>query len=250
MSSIEDVFPIIETYLRFFKNLSQQVTIPVNLAMITEGKEIALAIPREFSTTKSSVRKYYLNTSLDSSLVNKAFSKNVDYEFPIYHEIVLEAIAAYNQSDFRKAILYAIIAIETVSNNILENEYQKRLGRLNKHLRVLSFTQAGGICIKKDPIYEYLSEKSDFKQCLHERPLYLIRKSLLKDNQALYQKCLDLYKIRNHLVHKGIPEKKLAYQLNGENAQSAIECALSVFKWFGVKDYYIFPDDHSFIKLS
>ncbi|MDD5226064.1 MAG: hypothetical protein PHV97_02635 [Candidatus Omnitrophica bacterium] len=250
LSRTEDFLPIIETYLRFLKNLSQQVTIPKDLAVIVDGGEVELTSPKELLVPhKCSIRKHHLDTSLNKSLVMRALKTSVGYEFPIHHEIVLEAISAFNQKDFRKAILYAIIAIETVANGMLEDEYQKKLKKKNKYLRVLSFAQAGGASIKKDPIFEYLSEKSDFKQCLHERPLYLMRKSLLKDDQTLYQKCISLYKIRNHLVHKGAPETNLAYQLDGENAKNAIECALSVFKWFGVKTRYVSPFDCSFVEL-
>ncbi|MGE5279590.1 MAG: hypothetical protein ACM3L6_02455, partial [Deltaproteobacteria bacterium] len=84
----------------------------------------------------------------------------------------------------------------------------------------------------------------------HERPLYLMKKSLLKEDEALYGKCVNLYRVRNHLVHKGAPKATLGYELSQKNAKDAIKCALDVFRWFGVRYEYAIPFGDSLVKAS
>ena len=97
----------------------------------------------------------------------------------------------------------------------------------------------------KDPIYQYLI-KDDFGALLHERPLYLLNRSLLKDDQDVFRTAKELYRTRNKIVHRA----ELSSEINDgsyitvdkEGAKQALDCVLSVFRWFGVDSSYSLKD--------
>ena len=102
------------------------------------------------------------------------------------------------------------------------------------------FVQAGENHISKDPVYELLHKKSTFAERLHEVPLYLMGKSLLKDDAPLYQEATELYKARNKLAHSGTLEtaQHLKYRIREADARAAIECVVGIFRWFNIQTQF------------
>jgi hypothetical protein len=96
--------------------------------------------------------------------------------------------------------------------------------------------QAGGATVKKDPVYDVLSTGTNFSRLLHERPLYLMGKSLLSDHPETYRHALMLYTTRNKIGHRGeLSEGDAAksFSLNKEDAWIALRCVADIFHWFG-----------------
>jgi hypothetical protein len=75
---------------------------------------------------------------------------------------------------------------------------------------------------------------------------YVLRRSLLIDHQALYYNAMKLHSTRNKIAHQGeipIGDETSYFGITKPDAQAAIECAINLFKWFGVTDEYIIPTD-------
>jgi predicted DNA-binding protein len=82
-------------------------------------------------------------------------------------------------------------------------------------------------------------EKADllsFSRLLHERPLYLMGKSLFSDHPETYRHALMLYTTRNKLGHRGELSEEDAtksFSLNEKDARVALRCVADIFRWFG-----------------
>lgn len=92
-----------------------------------------------------------------------------------------------------------------------------------------------------------LNDLHDLSLLLHEIPLYLSGKSLLVDNEPLYQKAIRLYKTRNRIVHRGfVPaEDTNLFNFSFSDAKIGLQTALDVCYWFGMSEVYTLPGgDH------
>ena len=127
--------------------------------------------------------------------------------FPISDSLIVDSIQALVEGDYRRALLFSTIAMESYVSARLEKLYNEKLESdiVSPHLRVSCFILSSGKVQKKDPVFSYLMEKSksEFAPLLNEIPMYLFGKSLLLDDQRLYQKAILLYKTRNQIVHRG-----------------------------------------------
>ena len=140
--------------------------------------------------------------------------------------------------------MYAAIAAETMASTKLEEIYEALLksGDPAETIRLVGLPPQRGI---KDPIYEYLASKADFVQLIHPLPLYLLRRSVLVEDQELYQNARKLYATRNKIVHQGSvssDEKSSSYlPITQTGAKKAVECAISLFRWYGITEEYALP---------
>jgi hypothetical protein len=240
----------LEMYLKYLRIISQQVGIPMGIVMMHEDNKAKIVRNNiTFKPREIAFRKYYLDTAVNSKLMKNTFGRADKDKFPVYHEIMVESISAYMKDDFRKTILYSAIAVEIAANTILEEEYKKALIiNKSKFLRLITIRQPKNMVVIKDPIYECLSyRKEDFKRTFHERPLYLLRKSLLVDDESLYNRCIKLHQMRNSIVHKSENLDNTIDKLNQENAAAAIKCATEVFKWLIIKEKYSLPFNEGFL---
>ena len=150
---------------------------------------------------------------------------------PVYEELIIDAIHAYRSRDYRRALLYSAISMEAGSATKLD-EIANSKGA-------------------KDPVFKLLSKRSRFAQRLHEIPLYLTGKSLLVENEPLYQIATKVYRTRNKIAHLGeVPEGEQSYvELNEDGARMAIACAIKVIQWLG--EHADFPPlEIRFVKLQ
>jgi hypothetical protein len=159
----------------------------------------------------------------DANLTNRTI--------PIHEGLVIDAIHAYRSRDYRRVLLYAAISIETATAT--------KLGEI---------ASSKGV---KDPVYAFLSEKSRFAELLHEMPLYLMGRSLLVENEPLYQLAIKLYRTRNKIAHLGEPPQgeRSYLEMNKEDALKAIECAMEVIKWLGERADFPLPKTR-FVKMQ
>lgn len=194
-------------------------------------------IPNQENPYALFINGYQLNSMITFSDIRKADKLMInEFEILIYEEIFIEAWNDLLNSEYRKAILNFAIASEIMLLTKLEEEYQKRLSKKNNSsIRITAFNTINGE-IWKDPIYLFLKEKSNFSTLLHELPLYLQKKSLLVDNQKLYQEARQLYSTRNKLVHKGVSgnEGNKTLDISYEGAYKASEITNSLFKWMKI----------------
>jgi hypothetical protein len=196
--------------------------------------------------TISSIKSYIVDTAITWKSIEVADNTLRDDSLAVYTPLLLDAIKAYLDRDYRRAILYSAISVETMASVKLDEAYQSLLheGDSKGEIRLISIPQRGGGNVVKDPIYEYLSNKADFKQLIHERPLYLLRRSLLTENEQLYRKALKLYSTRNKIVHKGDltnNQNSSYFEISMAGAIEAIKCAAKLFEWFDIKEIYPLP---------
>jgi hypothetical protein len=90
-----------------------------------------------------SVAAYGLETAITMAQVAVAFSQAEQFVPPSYENILLDAIAAHRNYDFRKAILYAAIACESAAGTTVDEAYEKSiLAGTDRRWRVVS-TKSG-----------------------------------------------------------------------------------------------------------
>lgn len=193
-----------------------------------------------------------IDTAITHAHVASACSLPAGFRAPIFDSLFIDAVKAHCEHDYRRAILYAAMAAETVAGAILDGRYEAQLASEAEDLRMITLRQAGGATVRKDPIWQRLRERDEFGLLLHEAPLYLLRRSLLVENEALFKEAKTLYTTRNKIVHRGEPPesneaKYLAIDLEGSS--QALLCARDILQWFGVSDTCPLPR-LGFIDLS
>lgn len=246
-NSYEEFLKNIRKLLLNIRYYSKQYTIDSGSDNVGFSFEKVSSIP-EFpdfeETSPSIINERVVGSAISWEHLIAADSAPDNFIVPVFDIVLLDAISAFSNSDYRRAILYAAMAIEIVANTKLEEAYERAIQESPTDLRIICFHQAGGTTIKKDPIYESLSEATNFSKALHERPLYLLKKSLLVENDVLYKTALKLYKTRNKIAHHGEPPTDNGdhyFVMNYSSALEAVKCAVDIFKWFGISDPYFIP---------
>lgn len=236
----------ISAFLRNLRAVTKQAALPTEFAaMQTEQVEKLpkLKFPEPKKVTMHLIGSFRLKTQITFQSIIEADSLGLQALIPIFHFLILDALKALESSDYRKAILYGAIALESLARTVLDAEYDRlmALDKPPKHLRIIEMCQAGGSISKKDPIYKLLSDGDNFGRLLHELPLYLSNKSLLLDDQELYRLAVNLYRTRNRIGHgHEITETdKDVFAVNKKGASTALEVACKVFSWHGHKGYVV-----------
>jgi hypothetical protein len=82
----------------------------------------------------------------------------------------------------------------------------------------------------------------NFRVWMHELPLHVMGKSLLRSDKVLYDRAIRLHDTRNRIVHRGEPatEEKL-YGFDRQGALQAAKCALAVRRWYGWRGEFPLP---------
>ncbi|MEA5452471.1 hypothetical protein VB780_28110 [Leptolyngbya sp. CCNP1308] len=246
-----DIFDVLPTYVEYFssslRQASKQVTIPTSFSVIAKGELIELPELNftEAKTLEVSIPRYTLETAVTwNNLVDADLDFLISKNF-VYERLLLDAIHAYKDKDYRRSLLYTAISVETLAATKLDEAYDLIIqnGDIDNVLRLVSLSRKGGILITKDPVYELLRSRSKFLELLHEISLYVFGKSLLVDNEVLYQKASKLYKTRNKIAHLGEPHagNQTTFAMSEEDALEAIECAISIFQWFEVSTQFPIP---------
>jgi hypothetical protein len=142
---------------------------------------------------------------------------------PVYADILLDAIDAHVSQDFRRSILYAAIATETMVHMVLDDAHS----RANP----------------ADPVFGLLKKQRGFPSQLHEASLYVLKRSLLLSEKTTYDNAVILAKMRNAIAHTGGPKPRDTLTLDAAGSATALATAKSVFAWYGVEHDY--PTDTS-----
>jgi hypothetical protein len=220
--------------LRRLRYFSKQPTLPRNSVarFAREAPEI-VARPTVVELRGTQIRSDLLRAVTADTLRRLGSDDTV----PIFADVLLDAIEAMLEFDFRKSILYSAIALEAGASSAIESEYE-RLRRLPGQT-LHRFLPARGNQDVHDPIFVRLADRANSRMRLHELPLYLFGRSLLVQNEPLFTRALRLSGTRNGLAHAGDAGQRAdAYALDLTSASECLETARQVFDWFDLESDY------------
>lgn len=247
MKTISDDVVDLMSRLRFF---SQQVKIArvSGIAVMTQSEltELpTLVFPRARADSFGSIQRYIVDSAVTMQHLEGADTLPSALSVPVYQTLLLDAILALIDQDYRRALLYAAMSVETVAATKLDEAYEAALSEANDPtLRIVPLKQ-GKEMVNKDPVYEFLKSKTAFHLLLHERSLYVLGKSLKIEDEPLFQEANKLYRTRNKIAHRGGPpvgESNSSYfSIEDSSVRTAIDCAIHVFSWFGETKKYLVP---------
>jgi hypothetical protein len=127
------------------------------------------------------------------------------------------------------------MSAEVAFGAVIDEAYEQIIASGNDaRFRMIVLPQADGKSVQKDPIYEKLRGRSDFNVLIHELALYILGRSLLMEDEGLYQRAKRLYLTRNKLAHLGeLPENDASplYTLDSKGASAALATTVSLFEW-------------------
>lgn len=234
-----DVLPVAERLLRILRYLSRQQGIP-RMSVAVFQEERSKPNYSNLPAGEAHVRDYMVQGALTDEHLRSLGDLVADFEVPIPADVMIDALDAQLDSDWRKTILYSAIAMESLASTVLDGAYRAALSAKGPSHRVVTTIASGGSIVTKDPVYEMLSSGDSFGRLLHERPLYLLGRSLMSDDQDLYRRALTVYKTRNKIAHKGLqPEDEAHLHLSREGALEALKVSIAVFAWFGDKGPFV-----------
>jgi hypothetical protein len=248
----DDIFDIASTYIEHLaaslRQASKQVTVPMTFTHSSNGELAELPeknFPQSETIAQSFLQQYIWETAITWKAIIDADVNLIAQKPDVYERLILDAIHALKDRDYRRSLLYAAIAVETLIATKLDEAYKSLLHSDDSKgiFRVVSIPQRGNTFVK-DPVYEFLSSKSRFAERIHEVSLYLLGKSLLVDNEALYHKVTKLYRTRNKIAHLGESPagNQSTFEMNESDSLEAIGCSLKVFEWLDVKTKFPLPE--------
>jgi hypothetical protein len=218
-----------------------------------ELEELPPPAHSEPSSMKWSVPQLTADRAVTRAHIEAWCAGVLDLKVPIFDTLFLDAICAHAAHDYRKSILYSAIALESAVAMVLDEQYETKVKpSAATDWRVIELPIAGGNTARKDPIWELLKKREDANYLLHEGALYILRKSLLVENEGLFQLVQRLRATRNKIVHHGEPPEPNTDQyltIDMEGSSDALNCANAVFRWLGVgQDYKLHGG--GFVSLS
>jgi hypothetical protein len=239
---------IAESLRTRLRHLARQATIPTSEPLVHGYFEMdklptfqaGILAPEGYT-----VQRYWFATAITAEHL-RAAALSLEAVSPTHELLLLDAIAAHRGSDYRKAVLYAAMSAEVVFGTVIDEAYQQIVASGNDpRFRIIVLPLAGGKSIQKDPIYEKLRARSDFNALIHELALYILGRSLLMEDQGLYQSAKRLYHTRNKLAHIGeLPEDDAnpLYTLDSKGALAAIATSVLLLKWLGQPADFPLPE--------
>ena len=236
--------------LRYITKQARLPTQPGYGLIGRKDEPVIPTFPSASNKQAESVSAYDLDTAITAHSLRSTDELPSTDGIPIHSSLILDAIQAFLEHDFRRTLLYSAISMETYCATALQDSYLQSLNATSPppHLRISSFARPKGHTRSKDPIFAHLAEKSktEFALLLHEIPLYLTRRSLLLDNEHLYQRARRLYTTRNRIVHRGVvtEEDTGLFAFTVSDASIGLQTALDVCRWFGMSEPYPLPTMH------
>jgi hypothetical protein len=252
----EVLMSILEDLLLRLRHVSGQATIPkldsVAMWSVEEIDKLPeYALPGEMGNTH--VQEYLWTSAITSGHLSQALELGPNFIPPAHEIILLDAFAAHRGNNYRSAILYAAMAAEAVFGSVIENEYQQQIiSSDDDRFRKIALPVAGGTKTYKDPVYERLRRRHNFDVLIHELSLYVLRRSLLVEDETLYQSAKTLYATRNKIVHAGTLAEDgtgKILSLDAIGSLKALETSLALFSWLGERSDFALPSN-SFVPIT
>jgi hypothetical protein len=245
---LASLLTIAKDLLARLRHLSGQATMPrVETWVVSTFLEIPDLPPHDSPPQVSgySVASYLFATAITAEHLIAAMTLGDDFVPPIQEILLLDAIAAHKENDFRTAILYAAMSIEVAFGSVIDAAYVGLIGNPSdaRH-RVIGIPQAGGTLVYKDPVYERLRSRTDFSVLLNELSLYVLHRSLLLEDESLFQQAKRLYTTRNKIVHSGElreEDTKNLHAFDVTGSMEALTTAVHLFSWLGERSKFALP---------
>jgi hypothetical protein len=243
LQSVSDIWLTVRRLLMALRYASGQASIPRHCTWMTEDR--GLLRPRELSWEPPSgehhVNTFYFETALSMKHVEQAVELGSALDVPGHAAVFLDAMEAFTNGDYRGAQFYATIACESGAATALDARH-RHLASGATDARHRFVVLGGATKPKKDPVFEMLRRHAKFKHFLHELPLYVLGRSLLLENEALYAKLLRLA-TRNAIAHTGdAGTTDVHLKDTREDAQRALQWASDLLVWFDLRPRYTLPD--------
>lgn len=226
---VHDVLPLLLDRLRF---ASGQSSIPRGYASI-RGPSSGLhpeSSAHDFSDTDIGYNQLFYPKAITAEHCELAAGSD---ELPAPYLFLIDAADAVLNDDFRRAIIYAAIAAESVSK-FGADEAEGLAQRERTSDPTLRFAQMKPVGNWKDSVVERLRKNEKFLDLVSVVSLYLRGRSLPADHPETYRRATALYKTRSKLVHEAIaPIAGEFLPLSRDGAYSALATAIDVFEWWG-----------------
>lgn len=234
------LFAEISKLLRVLRFLSHQQTVPRTMTSAMQPMEWPPEVGHVTTMSSVSLRDYCVHCAVTHEHLGELSTISADFSIPVHVDVLLDALEAHVEHDYRRAILYSALAVETFALDDLDKAYSDVLVNRDISHRVQEIPGPGGLKVVKDPIYDAISAGDNFARLLHERPLYLKNRSLLEEDDKLYRRALSVYGTRNKIAHKGTPPNDPKHlPLSDSGAVEALETAIAVFRWLGDHGPYV-----------
>jgi hypothetical protein len=242
----DEVDSVTLSILKRLRYVSKQAELPADHALQFpwEIEALPATVFPPTTITACKVRDSFVDTPITMDAVREAGELPLDFNPPVYDTLLLDAMKLSLQSDYRGAILYAAIAVESMATSVIGEEYERLLqaSPVPDYVRVIEVAIGGGQRQRLDPIYRSLTTRGRFELLMHEVPLYVLRRSLRIENEPLSQRAVALYRTRNELAHAGEAEfGDQTLPITRAGSIAALSCAVEVFGWFGVRGNYAVP---------
>jgi hypothetical protein len=198
---------VISEVLRRLRYVARQFALPQQVAAVVHQKPGASSTPIAVARDDFSrlmVRNYRMPTALTEDHVRQVAAMAADFAVPVHAEVLLDALEAHVEEDFRKALLYGAIAVEAYARLRLEDQAALNVAHADARHRAASLPVAGRKLLTKDPVADFLLQGDSFGRLLHEAPLYISGRSLLLEKPDTYREVLRLYATRNKIAHLGL----------------------------------------------
>lgn len=246
------------TLLGALRHFSAQVSLPIssddlnfwewlNLDDLPTLKERA---PSHWRRAKA---KSIIATAITREQIQAACACGPEFRAPVYDGVFLDAVRAHLSHDYRASILYSAIALESAAALVLDHKFETVIKPSGaKEWRVISRQIGVGDAVRKDPIWELLRRRGDANSLLHEGALYVLGKSLLVEDEALFQRVQCVRATRNKIVHEGEPPDSPSNQylpLDSSGSSDALNCVDAVYRWLGIGRKYCLHE-YGMVELS
>lgn len=231
------------------RHLTGQASLPKAENIACLGLDEIESIPQlnfpETVPAKFKMQEYLFRVSITAKHFDQAAQLGTTFDPPTYEVLFLDAVSAHRTGDHRTSVLYSAMSMEVAFGAVIETAYEKILnGPPDDRFRVLPLRSAGGATQSKDPIYTRLRDRNDFAIKMHELSLYVLRKSLLAENETLFQNAKRLYKTRNSIVHAGKVDDSNEippFPLDRRGSYDALRTAKEAMSWLGVCPNAVLP---------
>lgn len=174
-----------------------------------------------------------------------AVSEPPQYDQPIYHSVLLDAIRLFTEKEYTKALLYLGMACEIGFNYHRDAIVQQHLENHRKGIAtrmnfVEHFDKKAKKTLYKDPIFESL--RKNFSSTFVNQLLYVDGRNIEKEQPRLYNDVLRLYSTRNEIAHKGVvTDYASTYKPNTAELAEAFAVVRDFFAWLGVDADFPIP---------
>ncbi len=210
------------------------------MGMARTRRIAAAAVPGGHEQPQGTCCKAIVEKAVTRAHIEDACACDSEFRAPIFDTLFLDAIAAHAAHDYRKSILDSAIAVESATATLLDEEYETKIRPSDAtHWRTIR-CRLPERRRPKDPIWELLKKREDANSLLHEGALYILGRSLLIENENLFQLVQRLRATRNKMStiesHRNFQAISIYNRRIWIGGRARLVSA--VFAWLGVRQDY------------